>query len=73
MHDGISKYRDLRFTLYRSERVDGEQVIGSFNELCMDPFMIYIKNIVPSKDSELLYKEEKTTIKLGLIQTFSFI
>ena len=64
MHDGISKYRDLRFTLYRSERVDGEQVIGSFNgKLCMDPFMIYIKNIVPSKDSELLYKEGENNNK----------
>ena len=64
MHDGIAKYRHLRFTLYRSERVDGEQVIGSFNgKLCMDPFMIYIKNMVPNEGSELLYKEGENNNK----------
>ena len=64
MHDGIAKYRHLRFTLYRSERVDGKQVIGSFNgKLCMDPFMIYIKNMVPNEGSELLYKEGENNNK----------
>lgn len=64
MHQSIEKYKDFRFTLYRSERVDGEQVIGSFNgKLCMDPFMFYLKNIVPSEGSELLYKEGENNNK----------
>ena len=64
MHKSIETYRDFRFKLYRSERVNGKQVLGCFDgKICMDPFMIYIKNIVPSEGSELLYKEGENNNK----------
>ena len=64
MHESIATYRDLRFKLYRSERVNGKQVLGCFDgKLSMDPFKIYIKNIIPNEGSELLYKEGENNNK----------
>lgn len=64
MHKSIKTYRDFRFKLYRSERVNGKQVLGCFDgKLTMDPFMIYIKNIVPNEGSELMYKEGENNNK----------
>ena len=75
MHEGIANYRDLKFKLYRSERVNGQQVLGCFDgKISMDPFMIYIKNIIPNEGSEILYKEGENNNKAWVNpDTFPYI
>ena len=58
MHESINKYNQLRFSLYRSERSGDEYIVGSFDaKLQSEPYKFYLKNIIPSKGSEILYIE----------------
>jgi len=56
MHSSIATNKDIRFTLFRSERDGNEYIKGSFDgKLTMDPFRVYLKNHFPNKGSEILY------------------
>jgi hypothetical protein len=57
MHKAIQDHTDLRFTLFRAERINDKYVKGSFDgKLKTKPFKIYFKNNFPNAGVEILYK-----------------
>ncbi len=57
MHKAIHLHTDLRFTLFRAERINDKYIKGSFDgKLKTDPFKIYFKNNFPNEGVEILYK-----------------
>ncbi|MDG2343019.1 MAG: DUF1571 domain-containing protein [Flavobacteriales bacterium] len=58
MHKAIQSHTDLRFTLFRAERINDKYVKGSFDgKLKTKPFKIYFKNNFPNEGVEILYKD----------------
>ena len=57
MHKAIQQHTDLRFTLFRAERINDKYIKGSFDgKLKTNPFKIYFKNNYPNEGVEILYK-----------------